>query len=296
MRSRLFACICALAVMLAVMGTAAGATLFGPTPYLSFNDSPFKSLSFSAFWLEDFEGWTYHTPGATYSGNGINVGYFGDMQDSVDGDDGVIDGFGAYMASMWAWGDPGVTITFDADALGGLPTHAGVVWTDGDNPVMFEAFDGSGNSLGAIGPVYIADDGYGGTTAEDRFFGVESLAGVGSIRITNGGGEGMEIDHVQYGRAGARPHVLMRNKTTRDPAVAYASPLYEFSLWGRVQADQFGLNGFTIDDGSGAPVRVSIPSHSTLVGHLVKVTGRLDTMVRDSPVLDCAVGAISILD
>ena len=88
----------------------------------------------------------------------------------------------------------------------------------------------------------------------------------------------------------------MRNKTTRDPAVAYASPLYEFSLWGRVQADQFGLNGFTIDDGSGAPVRVSIPSHSALVGNLVKVTGRLDTMVRDSPVLDCAVGAISILD
>ena len=51
------------------------------------------------------------------------------------------------------------TFTFDADALGALPTHVGLVWTDiGWNAhaagLDFEAFGPLGTWLGAIGPCW----------------------------------------------------------------------------------------------------------------------------------------------
>lgn len=81
----------------------------------------------------------------------------------------------------------------------------GAVWTDGDaslTDVIFEGFDQDGNSLGTINAGDIADDFLMGTTAEDRFFGVSFVdgvtTGVSGIKITNVGGTGLEIDHIQY--------------------------------------------------------------------------------------------------
>src|SRR6266481_7452029 len=70
-------------------------TLLGPTPYLSFGDSPFNGPSFSYFHLETFEDHLLNTPGVTGSPGGVTSVVFGPaIHDSVDFDDGVIDGSG----------------------------------------------------------------------------------------------------------------------------------------------------------------------------------------------------------
>lgn len=190
----------AIAVMLLSPG-AAGATLLGPTSYLSFADSPFSGGSFSSFSLEDFEDQTL-LPGVTASAGGVASVVFGpSLHDSVDADDGAIDGSGLLGDSFFSGsGGAGIRFTFNAAILGGLPTHAGIVWTDGGGTTRFEAFDASLVSLGVIGPVAIADGSFSGTTDEDRFFGAINLAGISSILISNSAG-GIEVDHLQFGFA-----------------------------------------------------------------------------------------------
>lgn len=187
----------------------ARADLLGPTPYLSFNDSPFVGQVFDYFHLEDFEGGALATPGASAT-SGWTVGNPGALTDSVDADDGVIDGSGVAGHSFYSgFTNSTLTITFDATALGGkLPTHAGIVWTDvgqvlsGDfavGGVLFSAIDGNGNSIGSIGPFTLGDGSAAGETAEDRFFGAISSLGIKSITISMDNSLDWEVDHLQYG-------------------------------------------------------------------------------------------------
>ncbi|MDI1320139.1 MAG: hypothetical protein PSW75_08095, partial [bacterium] len=153
-------------------------TLLGPTPYLSFADSPFNAGSFTYFHLETFEDGLFNTPGVSAS-TGSVIGP-GSNTDSVDGDDGFIDGSGTNGLSYFGGGT--VTFTFSAATLGSLPTNVGIVWTDGQNPT-FEAFDALNNSLGTLLGTS-ADGSNFGTTAEDRFFGVSYAGGISTITIT----------------------------------------------------------------------------------------------------------------
>ena len=180
----------------------ASAGPIGPSPYLSFADSPFNGGSFSYFHLETFEDHLLNTPGVTANAGGVTSVVFGpSIHDSVDADDGVIDGSGLRGDSYFTPnGSAGVRFTFSAAILGALPTHAGIVWTDGSGTTTFEAFDALNNSLGTIGPVAIADGSFNGETAEDRFFGWTNAGGISSIFISNQFG-GMEVDHLQYGLA-----------------------------------------------------------------------------------------------
>ena len=76
----------------------------------------------------------------------------------MDADDGSIDGSGTAGRSFFSGSGPaGISFTFDAVALGVLPTHAGLVWTDGFGTTRFEAFDAANQSLGVVGPVSVAD-------------------------------------------------------------------------------------------------------------------------------------------
>jgi len=184
-------------------------TPFGPSPYLQFSDSPFSSIDFSSgyFHLEDFEDEELNTPGVTDS-QGEVIGP--DFQtDSVDADDGMIDGLGQ-LGHSWYLGDGELLeFFFDGSALGGLlPTHVGIVWTDvgfvqgeafGFADVSFEAFDAGDNSLGVIGPDLLGDGSVEGGTAEDRFFGMFSSGGIARIAITTDNSSDWEIDHLQYG-------------------------------------------------------------------------------------------------
>lgn len=175
-------------------------TFLGPSPYLSAADSLFdlSGLGSTAF-LEDFEDGKFNVPGA-HSCSGQVFGP-GNTMDSVDADDGSIDGFGTAGHSFYnPNGNVGVRVTFSADELGALPTFAGLVWTDGGKgcSITFEAFDKDGVSLGTLHQDNAGDQTYNGTTAEDRFCGVGYDGGISAILMRNNTA-GIEIDHVQYG-------------------------------------------------------------------------------------------------
>jgi probable HAF family extracellular repeat protein len=182
----------------------AAADLVGPTPYLQASDSPFAAFMFDYFHLEDFEDGLFSVPGVIKSAGNI-IGP-GPAADSVDADDGTIDGSGNGGRSLFVVAEP-LTFTFDAIALGRLPTHVGVVRTDGGNAALggvasFEVFGPGMISLGTIGPVPFGDGVSNGTTAEDRFFGWFDPDGILAVRMPSGV---FEVDHLQYGVAVPEP-------------------------------------------------------------------------------------------
>lgn len=195
------------AVAVALSSDARGATFVGPTPYLSQADSPF--LPGGGFQFEDFEDSALNTPGVTAS-TGSAIGP-GGLTDSVDADDGAIDGSGTAGHSFFSGaGSTGIRFTFDP---GTLPTAAGIVWTDGEGEITFEAFDALGASLGTVGPV-AAGTGVSGQTDEDRLFGVYEAGGISAILLSNTAG-GIEVDHLQYGAA-----TLAATTTTSTTTIA----------------------------------------------------------------------------
>ena len=179
------------------IASAHGATFVGPTRYLSQSDSPFVPTG--TFHLDDFEDNALNTPGVSASsGSGTPPN---PITDSVDADDGVIDGFGKSGHSFFSSpGASGIRFTFDAGVLGSLPTAAGIVWTDGTGEISFEAFGALGTSIGTLGPEPIVSNAITGETDEDRFFGVYEAGGISAIFISNTTG-GIEVDHLQYGAA-----------------------------------------------------------------------------------------------
>jgi hypothetical protein len=173
---------------------ASTATLLGPLPYLEVADSPFAAdISAGSVVLEDFEDNLLDVPGVTASaGNPYGPS---DITDSVDADDGSIDGSGTDGHSFfYDPGDPGITFTFDKP----FPTKAGIVWTDGFDPIIFEAFDEDNLSLGTLTGNHDDDDIHGGTD-EDRFYGVVNPTGVSRIVISCNASGGIEVDHLQFG-------------------------------------------------------------------------------------------------
>lgn len=163
------------------------------------------------------------------NGNGGGGGSGGsNSPDSVDGDDGEIDGDGSMGHSFeHTSAATGITFSFDAETLGGLPTHVGIVWTDGGSEasdggleadVTFEAFDAAGNSLGTILATDLGDAGRSGTTGEDRFFGVTYRGGIAMVKISDNDDGKVEVDHLQYGRVEPEPLPPARTLTfSLDP-------------------------------------------------------------------------------
>ena len=184
----------AIASSLAIGG--AEAAIFGPSAYTSQADAPFHPADFSGYFhLEDVEDGLINTPGLRVSGLALCISntncFVGQgLTDSVGNG-----GNGNVGHSIWTGGS--TTIDFDAAVLGVLPTFAGLVWTDGLDPITFFAFDQDGVLLGSSGPNNHADRGFGGTLADDRFYGVTHAGGISRLIITNT--PGTEVDHIQYG-------------------------------------------------------------------------------------------------
>ena len=195
---------CAVFALALYAGEAAASPIFyGPAPYSGATSSPFNSSSYAYHYLETFED-GLNTPGVTASG-GMVIGW-DPFVDSVDADDGILDGLGGASGHSWySNGAHELMFMFDAVALGTLPTDVGIVWTDiGYNaptpywgPVIFEAFGFDGTSLGLIGPSLFGDGFDTGQTAEDRFFGVSDARGISAIRVATDNGD-WEVDHLQY--------------------------------------------------------------------------------------------------
>lgn len=187
-----------------LVGTAthAASTFLGPSPYLSFADSPFSGLSFDYFHLEDFEDNLLNTPGVSVnSGRPAGFDIYGQFIDSVDGDDGVIDGVGFNAHSYVTVDINTLVFSFDTGTLGTLPSHVGIVWTDsvGLGDVRFEAFDAANLSLGVIGPTTLGNGSTISQTDEDRFFGIIHESGISRFTINNAASRNWEVDHLQYG-------------------------------------------------------------------------------------------------
>ena len=202
-RRKSLLCCAAVAFTLHAGRVAAGPIFYGPIAYSGAADTPFSSSSYAYHYLETFED-GLNTPGVTASG-GMVIGW-DPFVDSVDADDGVLDGLGGASGHSWyANGARELMFMFDPVALGALPTDVGIVWTDiGYNaptpywgPVSFEAFGFDGASLGTIGLSLFGDGLDTGQTTEDRFFGVSDARGISAIRLATNNGD-WEVDHLQY--------------------------------------------------------------------------------------------------
>ena len=127
-------------VLLSLSPLANATIIYVGGHYLSAADSPLNTAGLGYFYLEDFEDGLLNTPGVTASAGGPTWPlYPREYVDSVDADDGVIDGVGHSATAGNSWFSPdgaaGITFTFDAGVLGSLPTVAGIVWTDGLDPI-----------------------------------------------------------------------------------------------------------------------------------------------------------------
>ncbi len=196
--------------LLAATSVQAAATFTAPTPYLQASNNPLAG-PFGYSFLETFEDSLANAPGLSVSG-GFASGH-GVFADSVDADDGVIDGSGAAGQSWYSTGALStMSFSFSAATLGALPTHAGLAFTDVGNrfdggPLGFdvatlEVFDGLGVSQGSTSFAF-GDGSALSSTTEDRFVGATFAGGIGSIRVGFQHSVDWEVDHVFY--AGAVP-------------------------------------------------------------------------------------------
>jgi hypothetical protein len=225
MSSKFAYAIAALGLAAAATSSSAAPQFFGPTPYLSAADSPIGAAGHVQFYLEDFEDGLLNTPGLSATGVGQlcvsnEAGCFlhSGLEDSVgNGGDGNVG------HSLFAGGGS-ITLTFDASVLGALPTAAGLVWTDGDNPIVFDAYGPGDVFLGEI-VGNSADVNFSGGTAEDRFYGLTNAAGISKLVISDQ--SGLEIDHVQYGVDVAAPRGTNGGGGVPEPA-AWALMLVGF--------------------------------------------------------------------
>ncbi len=200
-------------------------TFLGPTPYLSVADSPFDMSGLgTSFFFEDFEDGSFDLPLGATTSSGYAVLSPDPITDSVDADDGVIDGSGNSGHSLrppvitlnptnpptWL---QSLVLSFDFNVLGFSPNALGFVWTDG--AAETEPF--FANYLTCI--VYQEDGGIDfvnwnaanfldssdmGETAEDRFIGVRTTGTIARVQISMSQVgdtfiEQFEIDHIQFG-------------------------------------------------------------------------------------------------
>ncbi len=209
---RVIACGATLVVM-SLAGTSfaggIGDFIYDDVAYLDESDSPFDLFDpENEFFLEDFEDGMLNAPGLIGFGGEIRLP--GAWTDSVDFDDGVMDGFGTAGHNYWAFfGEEGpvARFEFNEDVLGALPRSAGLVWTDGNflATTVFEAFGPQGESLGFT-VFQFGDDDHNGGTDEDRFIGIIFEAGISAIEIRADVGR-IEVDHIQYGNLVPAPGV-----------------------------------------------------------------------------------------
>lgn len=211
-----------------VTAIAPEAEYHAPTPYLRAEDNPWTGSNWAWSYLETFEDGLLNTPGVSTSlplsnNPGHPLGVLGPLGvpstyvDSVDADDGAVDGSGSAGHSFHNPNQPAyVEFDFSAAELGGLPSHVGLVWTDGSDPIVFEAFDENGNSLGRLTGAH-AGTSHMGATSDDRFYSVVYARGISRIRMQSGSEAGIEVDHLFYGRLGQNLAPATLGRIERGP-------------------------------------------------------------------------------
>ncbi|HYP09119.1 MAG TPA: hypothetical protein VER03_23030 [Bryobacteraceae bacterium] len=219
--------------MLQASGAQAAFTFLGPTPYVSAADSPFAAyMGGPNFYLEDFEDGELNTPGIAqtilfplYGELGLSiVSPPGPGTDSVDADDGLVDGSGRYGHSLRtrvvieAPMQPPIltcSVGFEllADGSGFFPKAFGFVWTDGpaNLSLSMSISTSTGQNMNSPISAGLGDVAGDGATKEDNFFGIYVPVGIRQVTISGSylgdfpSQDFIEIDHVQYGFIVAEP-------------------------------------------------------------------------------------------
>lgn len=194
------------AVVLAVPALGVPPVYFSELwPYKSFDDSGLKALG--DYWplgLERFEAGKISVPGLTISPGFVLCDSL--YIDSVDEDDGSIDGYGR-EGCTWYVNAPKVTVSFDKETLGYYPTSVGIAWTDigGGSPrdgygkIRFAVYDEIGTMVGErLYEEEVGDGQRTGETAEDRLVLVTWYGGIGAVSMTVETSSDWELDHVQW--------------------------------------------------------------------------------------------------
>ncbi|HSH17148.1 MAG TPA: DUF11 domain-containing protein, partial [Verrucomicrobiae bacterium] len=276
-----------------IMTTVSPATFLGPSPYLCQTDSPFfAAIQAGTVFLETFEDGMFNAPGVSALGTVVGPG---GNTDSVDCDDGNIDGSGTFGRSLFFTpGSTGITFTFNPTTLGGFPTQAGIVWTDAGfgATVTFEAFDAGGGSLGVVQAIALADNTNFGTTAEDRFFGVTNPGGISAIKISNTSG-GIEVDHLQYGPVPPFADLAVTKLDTPDPVNIGANITYDITVTNNGPVDATGV---TLTDTLPAGVTFvsATPSQGTCSGTVTVNCDLIDILAGSSATVTLVVTANAV--
>lgn len=197
----------------------------GPIPYRSVADSPCAwGPPGSTFFLEDFEDGSLNFPAGIDTYNGTVLQPSG-TTDSVDADDGVLDGHGdgghslLPLAVQMGLSFPPVWQTsfamgFSQETLGYLPNCAGFVVTDGLSMASINLVVRLPNqqsiAIHPSGLFGLLDDLDNGSSDDDWFLGVRVPTGFVSVRITHtyqavDYEPRFEIDHAQFGLIAPEP-------------------------------------------------------------------------------------------
>jgi hypothetical protein len=200
---------------------------FESLPYTSTASSEFD-LASGGFFLEDFEDGVLDTPGVVASGGRI-VGPGGDT-DSVDGDDGAVDGSGTNGHAYR--GETGrVRFVFDPAVLGALPNAVGIVVTEGiGRTQVFVGWTVAGGGLSRL----LLPLNQCGETHDDRFYPFTTSTGIAALEISSGDGTPVEVDHLQYSAMSLAP-IAPRSPPPRSAiSPSQCAPAADL-LWSRVE-------------------------------------------------------------
>ncbi len=237
------------AVALMTTGVAMAQTWTGLIPYTSVANSPYFATQtvMKQYYLEDFEDVTIDSLGLSIP-DGLLIGPSA-TTDSVDIDDYTLNGSGTGGVSLRPAGTT-VTMQFDNAALGGYPTKVGFVWTDGPQNTTIQVTATNAQNISVV-QLYsgLGDGSVSGTTAEDRFIGIEWPAGIAQLRV-QALSIFMEIDHVQYNAPSLGP-LYVRDRMNAD---ATGDLLWHNPTTGAVGV--WFTNGLTK---SGGPATISAP-------------------------------------
>lgn len=193
-------------VLVSLLGLACspalGQNFATAVPYQMSSDSRvFGALKAdSMYFLEDFEDGMVNTPHLMVDANpDVMILPPGPNTDSVDLDDGALDGLGTAGYSLGNSATGIVTLIFEGIGNPAVyPTQVGFVWTDGqaNSNILFTVIskDGFPASVFYNG---LGDGSQSGTTDEDRFISVEWSVGISQITVAASSSL-LEIDHVQY--------------------------------------------------------------------------------------------------
>jgi len=191
-----------LSVVIAIIGfagTVQAASTFhfnANQTYLGIASGPFNAMAGSGnLSVENFEDGLVNTVGMSINRGTVRGAT--NSTDSVDRDDGNVDGLGRAGRSFTSGSHKSISISF-ANQGGNMPQMAGLVWTDGrqNSVVVMKAWDRNGNYLGFL-RTRLGDLSRLGQTADDRFLGVTSEDGISRIELRSNFG-GFEVDHVQF--------------------------------------------------------------------------------------------------